>query len=123
MISGIVNARLEATIRVSIRDAAGQHQDIEAVVDTGFSGSLTLPPTVITGLGLVWRSRGTAILANGSMDLFDIYTATVIWDGASRIILVEAADTDPLVGMRLIAGHDLRIQAVVGGAVTITALP
>jgi len=123
MITGIVNAYLEATIRVCISGPGGQHPDLEAVVDTGFTGSLTLPPTLIAGLGLAWRSRGSAILGNGNVDYFDIHTATLTWDGATRNILVEAADTDPLVGMGLLAGHDLRIQAVVGGKVTIEALP
>ena len=53
MIRGIVNARLQATIRLPVQDAGGNPQDIEVVIDTGFSGSLTLPPPVIAGLGLV----------------------------------------------------------------------
>jgi predicted aspartyl protease len=64
MITGAVNARLEATIRLPVRDAAGQDHEIEAIVDTGFTGSLTLPPVVIAGLGLAWRSRGQAFLAD-----------------------------------------------------------
>jgi clan AA aspartic protease len=102
---------------------AGREQTLEAVVDTGFSGSLTLPPAVIARLGLLWRTRGSATLANGSVDQFDIYAATVLWDGAPRNILVEAADTDPLVGMRLLHRHDLRMQVIEGGTVTIEALP
>ncbi|MGH7966405.1 MAG: hypothetical protein ACRERD_32030, partial [Candidatus Binatia bacterium] len=52
--------------------------------------------------GLPWRTRGTVILANGSEDQFDIYAAIIRWDGTPRNILVEAADTDPLVGMALL---------------------
>jgi clan AA aspartic protease len=123
MITGTVTARLEATIRVPVRDASGQDRDVEAVIDTGFTGSLTLPPTAIAALGLPWRSRGRAVLANGAVEEFDIHTATVIWDGTPRPILVEAAATDPLVGMGLLVGHDLRIRAVLGGSVTIEPLP
>jgi hypothetical protein len=36
---------------------------------------------------------------------------------------VEAADTDPLLGVSLLRGHDLRIQVVDGGTVIIMALP
>lgn len=123
MITGFVNAALEATIGLTVRGPSGKRKEIKAVVDTGFNGSLTLPPALIAKLGLVWRSYGSATLANGSIGDFDVYTATVVWDGKPRKILVEAADTDPLIGMRLLFGYDLRIQTVFGGNVTIEALP
>ena len=82
-----------------------------------------MPPAVIAALGLPWRTRGTVILANGSEDQFDIYAAVIRWDGTLRNILVEAADTDPLVGMALLTGHDVHIQVVAGGNVIVEALP
>ncbi len=123
MIIGVVNAHAEATIRLPVRAADGQEHDIDTLLDTGFNGSLTLPPTLIAPLGLSWRTRGLVMLANGTEDQCDIYTATVIWDGGPRHILVEAADTDPLIGMALLYGHDVRMQVVEGGGVTIEALP
>ena len=123
MILGVVNARYEATIRLPVRDAAGREHEIEALLDTGFNGSLTLPPATIAAMGLSWRTRGLIVLANGTDDLCDIYAATVIWDGRPRHILVEEADTDPLVGMALLYGHDVRMQVVEGGSVRIEGLP
>lgn len=78
MILGVISAHREATIRLPVRDADGQEQEIESILDTGFTGSLTLPPTVITALGLPWRTRGLAVLANGTVDQVDIYAAAVI---------------------------------------------
>jgi clan AA aspartic protease len=123
MILGVINARYEATIRLPVRDAAGQEYEIEALLDTGFNGSLTLSPATIAALGLSWRTRGLIVLANGTDDLCDIYAATVIWDGRPRHILVEEADTDPLVGMAVLYGHDVRMQVVEGGSVRIEGLP
>lgn len=57
MITGVVNARYEATIRLSVRDVHGQVQQIEAILDTGFSGSLTLPPATIHSLDLPWHPK------------------------------------------------------------------
>ena len=122
MITGVVNARHEATIRLSVHHANGQEQEVEAILDTGFSGSLTLPPALIATLGLPWRTRGTVILANGSEDQFDIYAAVIRWDGTPRNILVEAANTDPLVGMALLTDHEVHIQVAEGGNVIIEAL-
>jgi hypothetical protein len=60
-------------------------------------------------------------LANGSEELFDIYEATVIWDGQPRTVDLDAANTVALVGMSLLYGYDLRIHVVEGGHVTIEA--
>jgi predicted aspartyl protease len=78
MITGVINAHHEATIHLPVRDADGREQKVEAILDTGFNGSLTLPPAVIATLGLPWRTRGLVILANGTEDQCDIYAATVI---------------------------------------------
>jgi clan AA aspartic protease len=122
VIIGSVNAFREVVISVSVRDASGRVQKFDAVVDTGFNGSLTLPAAVIATLGLVWRNRGSVILANGSVEECDVYAGVVIWDGQPRNVLVECAETDPLVGMALIYGYDLNIQAVDGGLVTLTLI-
>jgi predicted aspartyl protease len=66
MITGVVTPFYEATIRLIMRGLSGQEQEIEAVIDTGFDGALTLPLADITVLGLPWRRRGRALLADGS---------------------------------------------------------
>ncbi|MBV8882469.1 MAG: hypothetical protein JO235_00495 [Chroococcidiopsidaceae cyanobacterium CP_BM_RX_35] len=89
-----VNVYREAIIRVVVSGPQGQEQEIEALVDTGFNGFLTLPSSLITILGLPFRRRGRAVLADGSESLFDIYEATLLWDGQLRRIAVDAVDTD-----------------------------
>jgi clan AA aspartic protease len=100
-----------------------RRRQIDAVVDTGFTGYLTLRPAIITALQLTWLGREQGTLADGSVDLFDVYRATVIWDGQRRRVQVEAADVDPLVGMALLERHSLNIEVVSGGAVSIKPLP
>jgi clan AA aspartic protease len=123
MMTGVVNAHLEALVRLTVGGPGGQEQEIEAVIDTGFDGSLSLPPTLIDTLGLPWRRRGRAVLADGSESVFDIYEASLIWDGALRRITVDAADTDPLLGMALLYNYELTVQVIEGGRVRIQALP
>lgn len=103
MITGFVTPYLEAIIRLTVRGSAGQEVEIEAVVDTGFNGSLTLPRALITMLDLAWRRRGRAILADGSESIFDIHEAIILWNGQARRVAVDAADTEPLVGMFLLS--------------------
>jgi predicted aspartyl protease len=63
-----------------------------------------------------------ALLADGSESIFDIYEAVVIWDSEARRIPVDQAETTPLVGMSLLEGYELTVQAQAGGNVTIAAL-
>jgi clan AA aspartic protease len=123
MITGVVTASLQAIIRLTVRGPEGQEREVEAVIDTGFDGTLTLPPALIAALGLAWHRRGRALLADGSESLFDIYEATVVWDGEPRRIAVDEADIDPLVGMSLLYGYELIVQAVESGSVIIQPLP
>ena len=121
MITGTVNADYEAVIRLLIQGPTGPAHEVDAMIDTGFNGFLTLPPALVTTLGLIRRSRGRALLANGSEELFDIYGVTVLWDGQQRYIEADAVDTTPLVGMSLLDGYDLHIQVANGGQVVIQA--
>ena len=123
MIRGAVNARLEAVIRLRRRGPGGTELDFDAVIDTGFTSSLTLPATAITALGLVRQSGGSVVLGDGSVRSFDVYAAEVEWDGNWRAVLVSAVGAEVLVGMRLLAGHELRTAVVPGGTVEITPLP
>jgi predicted aspartyl protease len=83
MITGVVTADREPVIRLIVRGPDGE-EEIEAVVDTGFNGHLTIPPNLIKALDLQWRRRGRALLADGTESLFDIYEANVLWDRQPR---------------------------------------
>jgi clan AA aspartic protease len=121
MIVGIVTAGVEAVITVTVEDSHGQRHAIDAVIDTGFTGCLTLPTALVKSLGLQFSGSASAILADGSRQIFDYYAAVVDWDGNVRGIEVDAVDSTPLVGMSLLRGYDLLIEVSPGGRVTIDA--
>lgn len=122
MITGAVKSE-EARIRLTVIGRNGREHEVEAVIDSGYSGSLTLPPALITALDLRWRGVEQATLADGSTCVFQVYVGKLLWDGKVRTILVDEADADPLIGMRLLRGHELRIQVRYRGKVTIKRLP
>jgi predicted aspartyl protease len=78
-----------------------------------------LPPSLVKALGLRWRSVDRATLADGSEFIFDVYEGKVVWDGQVRHILIDEADAEPLVGMRLLRDSELNLQVRSGGKVTI----
>ena len=101
----------------------GCQQEIEAVIDSGYTGWLTLPPTAIAALNLRWRTVGRGILAHGSVSSFDVYQGNVVWDGRVRRIFVDEFDATPLVGMALLRGYEYKMQVRARGKVTIKRLP
>jgi clan AA aspartic protease len=121
MMQGIVNQSCEATLPIVIKNNATT-QMVNTVIDTGFSGFLTLPFNIISALELSWEGRDVATLGDGTSCTFEVYMAIVIWDGQYREIYVNESETVPLIGMRLLRGYDLRIQTIEGGTVTIEAL-
>jgi clan AA aspartic protease len=122
MINGVVRSDRQVVIPLTIRGSAERDQDIEAIIDTGFDGWLSLPPSLIAALALEWRQRGRAFLADGSECVFDIYEGTVIWDGQNVRIPVHEAETAPLVGMSLLDGYELVIQVRSSGSVIVRKL-
>ena len=121
MIVGIVQRR-EPRVRLTILGFRGRQQDIEAVVDTGYTGWLTLPPTLIAALNLRWRTFGRGILADGSVSTFDVYQAKVVWDDRVRPLFVDKFDATPLLGMALLRGYEYKMQVRARGKVTIKRL-
>lgn len=122
MITGMIQAH-ESRIRLMVRGSQRREQEIEAVIDTGYTEWLSLPLGLIAPLGLRWKTVGRAILADGSECMFDIYRGEVLWDGKVRRILIHEADADPRVGMKLLSGYELKMQIRPRGKVTIKRLP
>ena len=78
---------------------------------------------MVSALGLPFLGVDPGILADGSEVLFKVYGATVIWDGRSRRITVDEADNEPLLGMSLLKGYELKMQVRSRGRVIIKRLP
>ena len=70
---------------------------------------------LIAELDLPFQSEGQATLANGSVEFFDVYGVTVLWDGQQRFIDAVEAGATPLIGMALMDSHSLHLDVVDGG--------
>jgi clan AA aspartic protease len=122
MMFGMVNNSCEAIIKVAVGRIGSPKIMVDAVIDTGFTSFLSLPSSIIESLELPWSCFDFGTLGDGSEVVFQMYTASVIWDGRIQIIDVAASEAEPLVGMSMLYGYDLRIQAVEGGTVSIQSL-
>lgn len=121
VIEGVVNANYEVVATLTILSPTGQSQEIDAVVDTGYNGFLTLPLELVTELELTFASVGWAYLADGSEATFNTYGVTALWDGQPRYIEADSVGDTPLVGMQLLANHSLYVEVEPDGRVVIQA--
>lgn len=120
MIRGSVNRHLEAWIEINIQDRHGKSHLVQGILDTGFNGFLTLPAAWLLDMDLESSGQTHVTLADGSEIISDVYIAIVHWNGQWITIDVEAADTDPLIGMSLLRGYDVRLRVEPGGEVLVS---
>jgi clan AA aspartic protease len=123
MIAGSVAPSLHACVRFDVQADDGSLRTVEAAVDTGFTGFVSLPEPMIALLGLRWLTQDQVVIGNGLTVAFDIHAGTIIWDGQPRVVRVMAGGPLPLVGTALLRGHKVGIHFEVGGPVLIEAIP
>ena len=122
MLRGTVSGDQRALITVDIIGEQGLLEPIDAVLDTGFNGYLTLTTESILRLGLPFVGHRVFELANGESVTFEGYLATVWWHEVLRDALVLKSDAEPLLGMTLLWGSRITIDASPNGEVTIEEL-
>ena len=91
----------------------------DVIVDTGFTGWLTLPEPVIRELGLVKMGNRPATVASGEVEWFDYYETRIVWHGQARWVGVFQSIDQPLLGMELLRGNWITMAAWDGGEVII----
>jgi len=122
MMQGWVNQNCEAMLLIVVGHGKAPKQMVEALIDTGFSGFLSLPLSMIELLGLPWIFSDSVTLGDGSEVTFQMYRAAVIWDGQFKVVDVAASESEPLLGMSLLYGFKLQVEAVERGIVIIEAI-
>ena len=121
MITGMIVQSREARVRITVGGPSGHALESEAVIDTGFTGFLTLPPGVVSQLALPLVEVDDVMLADGQRVLVRQYRAQVDWDGRRLPVIVHCLDGTPLIGMSLLEGFLLTMRIVDNGPVTIRA--
>ena len=122
ILRGIVNSDLEPRLNLRLRGQDGLVSVVDALVDTGYSGEISLPISVAKRLGSVRGLGGRIVLADGTSIAYDSYNVDFEWLGSRRRVAASAMGDDVVIGMGLLSEHALMIEATVGGAVTIVPL-
>ena len=109
-------------VNLALLGPAGQEAEVEFVLDTGFTGVLTMMPSACQALKLPYVRPQPANLADGSSIVLEVYQATLFWNGEEHDVEILAMDGAPLIGMTLLEESEVRFQGSEGGIVSIEAL-
>jgi hypothetical protein len=72
------HAEREAVVRFQVLGPAGQGMAVEAAIDTGFDGYLTLPAGLVRDLDLPFLGTTTATLGDGNSVHMALHLASVL---------------------------------------------
>lgn len=95
---------------------------LEFVVDTGYTGTLSLPPESVASLDLPFAYDLPAVLADDSEIVVAVHAAVIVWNGAAQGTRVLAMGRRPLLGTALLSGSEFFAQFDEGGEVGISPL-
>jgi clan AA aspartic protease len=121
MTTGFFTAEREAALSLEAVGPEGS-RSFEAIIDTGFTGGLTLPHAWIEELGLPQTGVEDLILADGRATDTPLYDGHVIIGETAYEVSVAEAPTTPLLGTDLLWGFSLHVEFQAGGAVEIAPL-
>jgi clan AA aspartic protease len=109
-VTGRIDDDGRALVDIALRSEASSLR-VEAWIDTGFTGELTLPSSLIAALRLRQSAKVTGILADGSAVVLPTYSCILTWFGADRDVEVIANSGQfPLLGVGLLLDHQLTIN-------------
>ena len=123
MIRGRVNADREAVIRLRARGLSGAAAEIDFLLDSGFDGTVILPEQTAQQLGFVHLGRDTAVLADGTLQTYEMYLGQLLWHGVFQDTVFLCIGSEPMIGMGLLHGNELRIEVKPSGMVEVKPLP
>jgi len=118
MIEGTVTDDREMRIPLEILDKNDTELSIEAIVDTGFNGFLTLPADLLAASGGVAVGTRRAELGNGEIVEMAVYIVRVKWHDQVRDAIALKAESI-LIGMSMLWGSRVTFDAQDAGLVTI----
>jgi predicted aspartyl protease len=119
VLTGRVTSDLEARVFLAFVGSAGR-VPVEAMIDTGFNGHVTVSPELAVRLGLIDDGIIETELGDGTAVMLRKFVGIVEWHDETRAVMVIEGGDQSLVGMSLLAGSSVTIDVRPGGKVAIS---
>jgi len=106
MMTGTIR-KMQLMLPVVFVLADGSQVTHELVVDTGFTGGLSLSAEMVEELGIPFFRRLEAELADGKTHKYSAHLAAIVWHRKALEVVTYAIGERPLLGTALLEGNDL----------------
>ncbi len=110
------------TVPIEVHQPSGEHLRVDALLDTGFTGEVALPMSVVEGLGLEYVRDRIIALADGTHRRVEAFRASVFFGGEWRDALIYGTGGGATIGMRLVYGANISFDAVSDGDIEYRSL-
>lgn len=89
--------------RIKVKVSLSSSEQIDCLIDTGFSGGISLPESLKPTEKIVGYQEYE--LADGSRVVFDLYEAKVTYNGVSKLVTaIFSKSEDALIGIEFLEG-------------------
>lgn len=114
--NGIVDNGGRSLLSIEVlAESSTAKKSLDVWIDTGFTGELVIPRSMIEDLNLIQSGTVDAVLADGSLTELSTYSCSINWFGSTRRLEVIANDGDfPLLGVGLLLGLHLQVDYLNG---------
>jgi clan AA aspartic protease len=106
MIIGQIDEQFEARVLLSVLTRPELETTVNFLVDTGFNGFLAVTPILVEQLNLPLGPVQRGMTADGRTGFYDTAELRIVWHDRPTVIRAQVLD-EPLIGTRLLAGHQL----------------
>ena len=120
---GTVNNDLDAVVSLIILGDDGASERFDFIIDTGLSEAMVIPQYLAVRLNLPPDDSAVLRMGDGTARVVARYSARIVWHDRPQGVHVAGMGGEFLIGMGLLSGSNVNIDAVPGGSVTITELP
>ena len=108
---GTLSPKESPRVRVEIGGAFGKYQRFDAILDTGFTGGISMPLAQALPLGLVLYSIATFVLADGSKEEAFLCLGNARIEGKeARIMVALSKGDDVLIGTEFLSTFRLTLE-------------
>ena len=109
-------------VLIEVKGESESRVSMEALLDSGFTGAVSLPLRVIKELNLTWSGEHSVTLGDASEVGVDLYEGIVEFAGSRYRCAILSTGDVPTVGMHLMQEARICFEAVPGGVVTLASI-
>ena len=109
--NGTLNANQSPRITIDLHGSLSKPQSFEVIIDTGFTGSVSMPLIKALPLGLVLFSTASFILADGSKENTFLCPGMARIDGEEKPVIISLSKgNDILVGTEFLSTFGANLE-------------